>query len=79
MAAALSLAGIGPDRTELEIWADPALTRNTHRIRVEADSAEFEMQIENLPSAENPRTGKITALSVIATLRGLTAPLRVGA
>lgn len=79
VAAALSLAGIGPDRTELEIWADPALTRNTHRIRVEADSASFEMQIENLPSEENPRTGKITALSVIATLRGLTAPLRVGA
>lgn len=79
VAAALSLAGIGPDRTELEIWADPALTRNTHRIQVESDSARFEMQIENLPSDENPRTGKITALSVIATLRGLTAPLRVGA
>ncbi len=79
VAAALSLAGIGPDRTELEIWADPSLTRNTHRIQVESDSARFEMQIENLPSEENPRTGKITALSVIATLRGLTAPLRVGA
>ena len=79
MAAALSLAGIGPDRTELEIWADPALTRNTHRIRVEADSARFEMQIENVPSEENPGTGKITALSVIASLRGLTSPLRVGA
>ena len=79
VAAALSLAGIGADRTELEIWADPALTRNTHRIQVEADSARFEMQIENLPSEANPRTGKITALSVIATLRGLTAPLRVGA
>lgn len=37
VAVALSLAGIGPDRTELEIWADPALTRNTHRIEVEAD------------------------------------------
>ncbi len=79
VAAALSLAGIGPDRTELEIWADPELTRNTHRIHVESDSARFDMQIENLPSEENPRTGKITALSVIATLRGLTAPLRVGA
>ena len=79
VAAALSLAGIGPDRTELEIWADPGLSRNTHRIQVESDSARFEMQIENLPSDENPRTGKITALSVIATLRGLTAPLRVGA
>jgi aspartate dehydrogenase len=78
VAAALSLAGIGPDRTRLEIWADPGLMRNTHRIRVEADSARFEMSIENVPSAENPRTGRITALSVIATLRGLVQTLKVG-
>jgi aspartate dehydrogenase len=78
VAAALSLAGIGPDRTRLEIWADPGVSRNTHRIVVEADSARFEMTIENVPSEANPRTGKITALSVIATLRGLTATLRVG-
>jgi aspartate dehydrogenase len=77
VAVALSLAGIGPDRTTLEIWADPALTRNTHRIEVEADSANFSMSIENVPS-ENPKTGKITALSVIACLRKLRAPLRVG-
>jgi aspartate dehydrogenase len=36
------------------------------------------MTIENVPSEENPGTGKITALSVIAALRGLAAPLRVG-
>ena len=78
VAAALSLAGIGPDRTRLEIWADPAATRNTHRIVVEADSARFEMTIENVPSDENPRTGKITALSVVAALRALTATLKVG-
>ncbi len=78
VAAALSLAGIGPDRTRLEIWADPRLERNVHRILVEADSARFEMQIENIPTAENPRTGKITALSVIAALNSLTAALRVG-
>ena len=78
VAAALSLAGIGPDRTRLEIWADPGVTRNTHRITVEADSARFTMQIENVPSDDNPRTGKITALSTIATLRGLVSPLRVG-
>ena len=45
---------------------------------VEAEAARFEMSIESVPSAENPRTGKLTPLSVIATLRGLTAPLRVG-
>jgi aspartate dehydrogenase len=78
VAAALALAGIGPDRTRLEIWADPALERNTHRIEVEADSARLSMTIENVPSAENPRTGRITPLSVIACLRGLTSTVRVG-
>jgi aspartate dehydrogenase len=77
VAVALSLAGIGPDRTTLEIWADPKLDRNTHRIEVESDSARFSMAIENIPS-ENPRTGRITALSVIACLRKMHAPLRIG-
>ncbi|CAN5185312.1 aspartate dehydrogenase [soil metagenome] len=74
---ALSLAGIGPDRTTLEIWADPALTRNVHRVEVDADSASFSMSIENIPS-DNPKTGRITALSVIAFLRKQGAALRVG-
>jgi aspartate dehydrogenase len=77
VAAALSLAGIGPDRTHLEIWADPALDRNTHRIEVDADTAHFSMAIENVPS-ENPRTGRIVALSTVAALRGLVSELKVG-
>ncbi|MGH6968469.1 MAG: aspartate dehydrogenase [Stellaceae bacterium] len=77
VAAALSLAGIGPDRTTLEIWADPGLTRNTHTIEVDADSARFSMKIENVPS-DNPKTGRITALSVIACLKGLVETRRVG-
>lgn len=77
VAAALSLAGIGPDRTLLEIWADPALDRNTHRIEVDADTAHFSMAIENVPS-ENPRTGRIVALSTAAALRGLVCELKVG-
>ena len=78
VAAALALAGIGGERTRLEIWADPALDRNTHLIEVDADSARFSMTIQNIPSAENPRTGRLTPLSVIACLRGLAAPFRVG-
>ena len=77
VAAALSLAGIGPDRTTIEIWADPAVTRNCHTIEVDADSARFTLSIENIPS-ENPKTGRITALSALAALRKLHAPLRVG-
>ena len=78
VAAALALAGIGPDRTTIEIWVDPAVTRNTHRIEVEADAVRLAMQIENVPSAENPKTGRLTPLSVIALLRKLTSPLAMG-
>lgn len=77
VAAALSLAGIGPDRTHLEIWADPTVTRNTHTITVEADSTRFSMTIESVPS-DNPRTGKLVAPSVVAALRGLVSELKVG-
>jgi len=75
--AALALAGIGPDRTMMEIWADPSVERNCHTIEVDSDSSHFTLAIENVPS-ENPRTGRITALSVVAALRKLTTPLRVG-
>jgi aspartate dehydrogenase len=77
VAAALSLAGIGPDKTRLEIWADPTIDRNTHRIEVDAEVARFSMTIEGIPSA-NPRTGRIVALSTIAALRGLVAELKIG-
>ena len=78
VAAALSLAGIGPDRTTVEVWADPGLDRNVQSVRIASDSAEAEMTIRNIPSDENPRTGRITALSVLACLRRLTAPLVAG-
>jgi aspartate dehydrogenase len=78
VAAALALAGIGPVRTKVEIWADPKLTRNVHIINVEAESARFTMRIENVPSDDNPKTGKITPLSMLACLRGLVSPLKVG-
>lgn len=78
VAAALGLAGVGPDKTKLEIWADPGVTYNTHNIFVDSDSARLSMKIENIPTEENPGTGRITALSVLATLRALSAPLRAG-
>jgi len=78
VAVALSLAGIGPDRTQVEVWADPTVTRNTHTVIVKSDSSDLTMTIENIPSEENPRTGRITALSVLAALRRLTSPLVVG-
>lgn len=78
IAVALGLAGVGVDATDYEVWADPGVDRNTHTVKVDSDSTRFEMTIENIPTAENPATGKNTALSVIALLRRLTAPFSVG-
>jgi aspartate dehydrogenase len=61
----------------VEIWADPTVTGNIHRIEVEA-AARLSMQIENVPSHDNPRTGRLTALSVIAALKKLVSPLAIG-
>jgi aspartate dehydrogenase len=75
--AALSLAGIGPEKTRIRIYAVPGLTRNTHRVAVEGEFGRLAIEIANVPS-ENPRTGKLSALSAIALLRDLGATLRVG-
>ena len=58
-------------------WTSNPQKRNLHRVEVVSDSASFSMEIQNIPSA-NPKTGRITAQSVIAALRKLTGPLRVG-
>jgi aspartate dehydrogenase len=75
--AALSLAGIGPERTTTRIFAVPGLTRNTHRISVEGEFGSLSIEVRNVPS-ENPRTGRLSYLSTIALLRDLGATLRVG-
>ncbi|MFQ5565993.1 MAG: aspartate dehydrogenase [Paracoccaceae bacterium] len=78
VAAALALAGIGPDRTEVTVWADPGVDRNIQSVTIISDSGEASMTMRNVPSASNPKTGRIVAQSVLATLRRLTAPLTAG-
>ena len=75
--AALSLAGIGPERTRIKVYAVPGLTRNQHRIAIEGEFGRLRIEVENVPS-ENPRTGKLSYLSAIAMLRELGAATRVG-
>ena len=75
--AALSLAGIGPERTRIKVHAVPGLTRNQHRIAIEGEFGRLRIEVENVPS-ENPRTRKLSYLSAIAMLRELGAATRVG-
>ena len=77
VSAAVSLAGIGPDATVVRIVADPELDRNCHDITVEGEFGLLKMHIENIPS-ENPKTGKLTALSIIRSVRDVVNPVRIG-
>jgi aspartate dehydrogenase len=78
VAAAVSLAGIGLDRTVVRIVADPTVTRNTHEIDVRGYFGELHLVVQNIPS-ENPKTARLTALSLIRALRRFTDPIVVGA
>lgn len=78
VSAALSMAGLGPTKTRIRIYADPTVDKNTHDIVVEGEFGRLSIRIENTPSDENPRTGKISALSALATLRKITSTVQVG-
>lgn len=78
VAAALALAGCGPERTRVEIWADPDVTVNTHRIQVKGDAGTLDLTICVFPSQDNPRSSSLTPLSILDVLESLTTTLRVG-
>ena len=78
VSAALSMAGVGPYRTTIRIYADPTVDKNTHNIVVKGEFGRLTILIENTPSETNPRTGKLSALSAIATLRRITSHVQVG-
>lgn len=78
VAATLSLAGIGPEKTQVKIIADPGLKTNTHEILAEGDFGKIFTRCENLPSPFNPKTSYLAALSAIATLKGIVDPVKVG-
>ncbi|HSE90667.1 MAG TPA: aspartate dehydrogenase [Candidatus Binatia bacterium] len=77
VSAAVSLAGIGPDRTQIRILAVPGLPRNCHDIEIEGEFGRLHIHIENVPS-ENPKTGKLTVLSIIRSVQEVVDPVRIG-
>lgn len=78
VAAAVSLAGIGLDRTEVRVIADNGVTRNRHEVVAEGAFGTLRFTIEGVPSAENPKTGRLVAMSVVHALRARRAPLVIG-
>jgi aspartate dehydrogenase len=78
IAAVLSLAGIGFDRTRLQVVADPGLRFNTHTIRVSGNSGGFSVVLENVPAPENPKTSWLACYSALAALKEFGASVRYG-
>lgn len=79
VAATVSLAGIGPDRTQVRVVADPESPGNMHEINATGGFGEFNFRLVNRPHPKNPKTSHLAVLAAIEALRALVNPgLRVG-
>jgi aspartate dehydrogenase len=78
VAATLSLAGIGPQKTVVRIVASNRISRNAHQIEIESDSGDIVCRTENVVHPDNPKTSYLAVLSAIATLKQILEPVRIG-
>ena len=78
IAAVLSMAGIGFDRTRLKVVADPALRHNTHYIEVKGRTGNISIKLENVPAPDNPKTAWLACYSALAALKAAQSPVRYG-
>ena len=77
VSATVSLAGLGPDKTFIRIVAVPGLKRNCHTVEVEGEFGSLKMEIQNVPT-ENPKTGRLTAMSMLRAIEDAVDPVRIG-
>jgi len=78
VAASLSLAGVGADRTWVKIIVDPNVKGITHEVRVKGAFGELMTKTVNRPFPDNPKTSYIAALSAIATLKKVSGNIDIG-
>ncbi len=79
VAASLSLAGVGFDKTRVEIVADPVATRISHKILAHGRFGRLRAEVENMPNPNNPKSSYMASLSAIATLKRIVNPIQIGA
>lgn len=76
VAAAVALAGLGFEATQVELIADPTVTTNIHEVRAEGDFGDFTFTISGHSLPASPRTSALAAMSVVATLARIAARIR---
>lgn len=77
VSAALSLAGLGKEKTRVKIICSPC-SKNIHEIEIESGAGKTFIRCENEPSPDNPKTSYLAILSAIATLRQIFAAVKIG-
>lgn len=77
VAATLSLAGIGPEKTTVEVWADPDAKGNKHEVTVKGGSSTIKTSVENLPDPSNPKSSMLAGHSIVAALKKQTQQIAV--
>jgi len=78
IAAVLSMAGIGFDRTRLKVVADPGIVHNTHLIEIRGRTGNISLKVQNVPAPENPKTAWLACYSALAALKLVNSPIRYG-
>jgi len=78
IAAALSMAGIGFDRTQLKVVADPALIYNTHYINIRGRTGAISIKFESVPFPDNPKTAMLACYSALAAFKQFNSLVRYG-
>jgi aspartate dehydrogenase len=78
IAAVLSMAGIGFDRTRLKVVADPHIVHNTHTITIRGKTGEISIKLQNVPAPENPKTAWLACYSALAALKAVKSRVRYG-
>jgi aspartate dehydrogenase len=71
VAAVLSLAGIGADKTKVRIVVDPQATTNQHEIMATGSFGDIKITVNNVTSPGNPKTSFLAILSAIECLRSI--------
>ena len=78
VAAVLSLYGIGPSKTNVEIWTPKTYRFNQHEVTIEGDFGNIRTITQNLPSPHNPKTSALAIHSAIASLEKIFSPIKIG-